>query len=217
MSKVVIFDLDKTLLSGDSTKAWMLMRFKSGKLRFLCAAILAPIALVFLKSKKFKFIGAYMLLFVASFRMDEREMIDSFSSFSSKIRDGEINSVRWFDDGFKEVLKHLKEGRRVIIATAAPELLAYKILDAVNLNIEVIGTPLSKSLLGGWIGGTHCRNEEKVRRIKSIGVSTKWYAAYTDDFNDDYPILLNSENPYLINSTCKKEYVVKNLKLLNWS
>ncbi|MNG76436.1 haloacid dehalogenase-like hydrolase [Serratia plymuthica] len=217
MSEVVIFDLDKTLLSGDSTKAWMLMRFRTGKLRFFCAAVLAPIALLFLKSKRFKSTGASIFFFIASFRMKEKEMMDSFFLFSSKIRDGKINGVNWFKDGLLELLKHREEGRRVIIATAAPELLAYKIIEAINLNLEVIGTPLSKTLFNGWVAGNHCRNEEKVRRIKMKGIYPKWHSTYTDDIDDDYPILINSENPYLINSKCKHGHVVKNLNLLNWS
>jgi len=217
MREVVIFDLDKTLLSGDSTKAWMLMRFKTGKVRFLCATILAPLALLLLKFNRFKATGASILFFTASFGMTEKTMKESLGSFSSDIRDGKIKNVNWFKDGLRVLLTHIEEGRRVIIVTASPEWLADEIAKAINLDVEVIGTPLSRKQFNVWAVGQHCRNKEKVRRIKIKGIETKWHSTYTDDIDDDYPILINSENPYLINSKDKKGHLVNNLQFLDWS
>ena len=50
----------------------------------------------------------------------------------------------------------------MFIATAAPEKLAKVLLDSINLNVQIIGTPLQNKL-GGWVSGIHCRAEEKVK------------------------------------------------------
>ncbi len=52
----------------------------------------------------------------------------------------------------------------MFIATAAPEKLANVLLESINLDVQIIGTPLQKKLRG-WTSGIHCRSEEKVRRL----------------------------------------------------
>ncbi|RJN85014.1 hypothetical protein D3X63_13580, partial [Acinetobacter baumannii] len=57
----------------------------------------------------------------------------------------------------------------MFIATAAPEKLANVLLESINLDVQIIGTPLQKKL-GGWTSGIHCRSEEKVRRLNKLDI-----------------------------------------------
>ena len=80
----------------------------------------------------------------------------------------------------------------MFIATAAPEKLANVLLESINLDVQIIGTPLQKKLRG-WTSGIHCRS-------------------------DDLPILMGAKLSYLINGDNNKikHIKIKNLKLLNW-
>lgn len=52
MKEIVVFDLDGTLLSGDSTRTWLTDKLKSNIFRFIAALIVTPIALPLMKFKK---------------------------------------------------------------------------------------------------------------------------------------------------------------------
>ena len=217
MKEIVVFDLDGTLLSGDSTKAWLTDKLKSNIFRFIAALIVTPIALPLMKFKKYKSKGASLYLWIATYSLNEEELEYSFKNFSKNINETTSSSLYWFKQGIAEVKDHLANGRIVCIATAAPEKLANVLLESINLDVRIIGTPLQNKL-GGWISGIHCRSEEKVRRLNKVDIKQPWFATYSDDIDDDLPILMGAKKPYLINSDNNKikNIKIKNLKLLNW-
>ena len=101
-----------------------------------------------------------MYLWIATYSLNEQELEYSFK-ISLRIS-MKLLSVHYigFEQGIAEVKDHLANGRIVFIATAAPEKLAKVLLDSINLNVQIIGTPLQNKL-GGWVSGIHCRAEEK--------------------------------------------------------
>ncbi|MDS7928503.1 haloacid dehalogenase-like hydrolase [Acinetobacter sp. V102_4] len=217
MKEIVVFDLDGTLLSGDSTKAWLTDKLKSNLLRFIGALIVTPIALPLMKFKKYKSKGASLYLWIATYCLNEEELEYSFKIFSNNIKGTTSDSLYWFEQGITEVKDHLASGRIVFIATAAPEKLANVLLESINLDVQIIGTPLQKKL-GGWISRIHCRSEEKVRRLNKLDIKQPWFATYSDDIEDDLPILMGAKLPYLINGDNNKikNMRINNLKILNW-
>ncbi|WP_337077936.1 haloacid dehalogenase-like hydrolase [Acinetobacter pittii] len=217
MKEIVVFDLDGTLLSGDSTKAWLTDKLKSNIFRFIAALIVTPIALPIMKFKKYKSKGASLYLWIATYGLNEEKLEYSFRNFCKNIKNNSFNSLYWFEQGINEVKDHLANRRIVFIATAAPEKLANVLLDSINLDVRIIGTPLQNKL-GGWISGIHCRSEEKVRRLNKLDIKQPWFATYSDDIEDDLPILISAKLPYLINGDNNKikNIKIKNLKILNW-
>lgn len=212
---IVVFDLDGTLLSTDSTKTWLVKQLKSHPLRFIAAVFISPIALPLMKFKKYKSKGASLFLWIATFGLNKNQLEERFTSFSIELKKNAAPEIYWFKEGVTTLESHVKANRKIIIATAAPELLASALLQSINVDATVIGTPLQKRA-GGWIGGVHCRHEEKLRRLERIGISSQWLATYTDDITEDYPILINSKNPYLINSSNKQKEASHNLKNLHY-
>ncbi|MBD0058182.1 hypothetical protein IAF46_19835, partial [Acinetobacter baumannii] len=81
MKEIVVFDLDGTLLSGDSTKAWLTDKLKSNLLRFIAAFIVTPVALPLMKFKKYKSRGASLYLWIATYGVNEEELEYSFKIF----------------------------------------------------------------------------------------------------------------------------------------
>ncbi|RZH09566.1 haloacid dehalogenase-like hydrolase [Acinetobacter pittii] len=179
MKEIVVFDLDGTLLSGDSTKAWLTDKLKSNIFRFIAALIVMPIALPIMKFKKYKSNGASLYLWIATYGLNEEKLEYSFKNFSKNIKNNSFNSLYWFEQGINEVKDHLANRRIVFIATAAPEKLANVLLDSINLDVRIIGTPLQNKL-GGWISGIHCRSEEKVRRLNKLDIKQPWFATYSE-------------------------------------
>ncbi|MCU4442242.1 haloacid dehalogenase-like hydrolase [Acinetobacter pittii] len=216
MKETVVFDLDGTLLSGDSTKAWLTDKLKSNIFRFIAALIVMPIALPIMKFKKYKSKGASLYSWIATYGLNEEKLEYSFKNFSKNIKNNSFNSLYWFEQGINEVKDHLANRRIVFIATTAPEKLANVLLDSINLDVRIIGTPLQNKL-GGWISGIHCRSEEKVRRLNKLDIKQPWFATYSDDIEDDLPILISAKLPYLINGDNNKikNIKIKNLKILN--
>ncbi|WP_254627316.1 haloacid dehalogenase-like hydrolase, partial [Acinetobacter lactucae] len=204
-------------LSGDSTKAWLTNKLKSNLLRIIATIIITPIALPLMKFKKYKSKGASLYLWIATYGLNEEKLEYSFKNFSKNIKNNSFNSLYWFEQGINEVKDHLANRRIVFIATAAPVKLANVLLESINLDVRIIGTPLQNKL-EGWISGIHFRTEEKVRRLNKLDIKQPWFATYSDDIEDDLPILISAKLPYLINGDNNKikNIKIKNLKILNW-
>ncbi|WP_336039014.1 haloacid dehalogenase-like hydrolase [Acinetobacter calcoaceticus] len=216
MTEIVVFDMDGTLLSNDSTKQWIKEALKDNVFRLSGAIFIMPIAIPLMKIKKYKSIGASLFLWLATVGLSDTELQESFIKFSEKIKAKSYDDLYWFMDGIQEMDKHIENGKKVIIVTAAPEILATVLVKSIGMNVNIIGTPLKKKI-GGWIGGEHCRHKEKVRRLELQGIKGPWFATYSDDIEDDYPILINSKNPYLINSDNKKiDNKLTNVIKLKW-
>ncbi|WP_269913868.1 haloacid dehalogenase-like hydrolase [Acinetobacter sp. HY1485] len=195
--QIVIFDMDGTLLSADSTKIWLTQQLKSNPIRFIFALVILPIAMLLMQIKRFKGFGASLFVWVATFGLSEHQLKTNFSNFAHHLK-----GLHWFADALTTLNEHLAQNRRVIVVTAAPEWLAQALISSLHLNIEVLGTPL-KPVFSGWVGGQHCSHEQKVTRLKEIGITAPWFATYSDHIKDDYPILSHCENSYLINSNAQ--------------
>ena len=111
MKEIVVFDLDGTLLSGDSTKAWLTDKLKSNIFRFIAALIVTPIALPLMKFKKYKSKGASLYLWIATYGLNEEKLEYSFKNFSKNIKNNSFNSLYWFEQGINEVKDHLANRR----------------------------------------------------------------------------------------------------------
>lgn len=211
MQDVVIFDLDGTLLSADSTKIWLTTQLKSNPLRFIGALVIFPIAMLLMKIERYKAKGISLFFWLATYKLSKIQLIHSFENFAQEVKTHH-SKIRWFKDGINELNKHLISNRHVIVVTASPEWLAQTFINSLNLPIEVLGTPLIQQY-GGWIGGKHCRLEEKVNRLKARQIQIPWFATYSDDLKDDYPILSLGQSAYLINSKAN----TSEFKHLDWS
>ena len=217
MPDVIIFDLDGTLLSGDSMRTWITEQLKSHPVRFLCALVSMPVASILMKFKKTKEIGISIFLWIATYGLSKDQLQEEFRTFSIRIKNNSIPNLTWFQDGLLEIKAHLDQERRVILATGTPELLAKELLSSMDLDIEAVGTTL-KNRNRGWISESHCVNEEKVRRLKKLNIQN-WLATYSDDIKQDYPILMNGKYAYVINDKKSKQisYKLQNLQFLEWN
>jgi phosphatidylglycerophosphatase C len=184
-TQIAVFDLDGTLLAGDSTAAWLRMLICSSWLRCSVTAITLPICLFLVWFSASRRIGASVLLWIATVGYDQELLLKSIEAFVQRFERGE-RSVRWRNDGLKAMDRHLAAGDRVLVVTAAPVWLAERLL-ASRTDVRVLGSALARRW-GGWLIGHHCYGNEKCRTLEQNGYGTGWDYAYTDSY-DDAPLL----------------------------
>jgi phosphatidylglycerophosphatase C len=182
-SPLAVFDLDGTLLAGDSTVAWLRMLFLSSWLRLTVAALTFPISLPLVLLPATRRIGASVLLWIATVGYDQNALMESIEAFAKRFERGEC-SLRWRSDGLRAMESHLAAADRVLVVTAAPVWLAQRLLGSRSL---VLGSTLTRSW-GGWVLGHHCYGNKKCLILEQNGYGTAWDYAYTDSY-DDAPLL----------------------------
>jgi len=192
----VVFDLDGTLLNGDSTAAWMIGRIRRSWWRTLLAVMVWPAAtLLMARSRR---LGASAFLWIASVGQDERTLRASFRAFAAQVRAGD-GATAWRAAGVQVLRDHISRGERVVVATGAPAWLAEVLFERLGLQIEIVGSVLSP-FWGGWIGSRHCRHHAKCEALAEAGHGHWWSIAYSDSA-DDWPLLARADRPRLVNGS----------------
>jgi phosphatidylglycerophosphatase C len=184
-TQLAVFDLDGTLLAGDSTVAWLRTLLLSSLLRLTLAAITSPICFPLIRFPASRRIGASILLWIATVGYDRHFLVKSIEAFVKRFEQGELG-LRWRNDGLKAMDRHLAAGDRVLVVTAAPAWLAERLL-ASRPDVRVFGSTLARHW-GGWVLGHHCFGKEKCRMLEQNGYGASWDYAYTDSY-DDAPLL----------------------------
>jgi len=192
---LAVFDLDGTLLNGDSTALWLWGRFRRSGPRLVAAILVAPVAVPMVLIPCFRCMGASILLWIATVGLSERALRDSFADFAAQFQAGAL-PLDWRREGLAALDAHLGGGIGVVIVTAAPALLAQALVTPLHRPIVVLGTSL-KPKAGGWVADVHCRNQRKCQALAEAGHGARWAYAYTDSL-DDLPLLRGADHPVIV-------------------
>jgi len=199
---LAVFDLDGTLLDGDSTGLWLWERVRRSPVRALAILAVAPIAAPLVIAPRTRRLGASILLWIATAGLTERALSASCQRFADAFHAGE-SALAWRAAGMAALRAHLDAGDRVIVVTAAPALLAEALIRPLGHPIAVLGTSL-KRRGGGWIADVHCRHQRKCHALAEAGHGARWGYAYTDSL-DDLPLLRGAEKPVIVKGGQKAE------------
>ncbi|UAL08514.1 haloacid dehalogenase-like hydrolase [Caulobacter segnis] len=192
---LAVFDLDGTLLDGDSTALWLWDRVRRSPLRALATLAILPLAGPMVALPRTRRAGASILLWIATAGLSERALRESCARFGAAFHAGG-GALAWRPEGLATLNAHLTRGDRVIVVTAAPAMLAQALIGPLNRPIEVLGTSL-KRRGGGWVADVHCRNQRKCQALAEAGHGAHWTYAYTDSL-DDLPLLRGAERPVIV-------------------
>lgn len=192
---LAVFDLDGTLLNGDSTALWLWRRVRRSPLRWLAAMLVAPIAVPMVIAPRTRRAGASILLWIATAGLNERQLRESCTDFAAQFQAGAL-PLRWRASGMDILDTHLAGGDEVVIVTAAPTVLAQALVTPLGRPIIVLGTSL-KRRAGGWVADVHCRNQRKCQALAEAGHGARWAYAYTDSL-DDLPLLRGADAPAIV-------------------
>ena len=192
---LAVFDLDGTLLDGDSTALWLWRRFRRSPLRLAAALLVAPVAVPMVLIARTRRVGASILLWIATAGLGERALRASCLDFAERFQSGAL-PLHWRALGLAALDAHLDQGGRVVIVTAAPAMLAQALVAPLDRPIVVLGTSL-KPRAGGWVADVHCRNQRKCQALAEAGHGARWAYAYTDSL-DDLPLLRGADHPVMV-------------------
>lgn len=193
----VVFDLDGTLLDGDSASIWMIDRIKRSAWRTLLAIMALPIALPLTLYAPSRRIGGSIFLWIATIGLTETALRHSFALFATNVSEGK--GVAWRTAGIAKLEKHIIRGETTLIATAAPAWLAESLIETLPFQVPVVGSVLSR-YLGGWVARYHCRHQAKCDAINRAGFGERWAVAYSDSA-DDGPLLARATSAFLVNAS----------------
>ncbi len=192
---LAVFDLDGTLLDGDSTALWLWRRVRRSPLRWLATMLVAPVAIPMVIAPRTRRAGASILLWIATAGLSERDLRQSCADFAARFETGAL-PLRWREPGMRTLDQHLAHGDEVVVVTAAPTVLAQALIQPLDRPIVVLGTSL-KRRAGGWVADVHCRNQRKCQALAEAGHGKRWAYAYTDSL-DDLPLLRGADAPAIV-------------------
>jgi phosphatidylglycerophosphatase C len=212
----VIFDLDHTLVPGDSFAAFNRELLLDAWWRIGLAMLAVPaIAALWSFSATRTRAGSILLWLGTVARSgDLRTRMDEFV-------------IRHFSDGSRicsraveQARLHCQRGDRVIVVTGAAELLARRVCVQIGLDsVEIVGSTL-RDWMGGWVAGEHCTGERKVKMLADRKVMEPWDCAYTDSASD-LPLLTRARRRILVNPQTRARRLLSNalgdsLEVVSW-
>ncbi|MFI1581664.1 haloacid dehalogenase-like hydrolase [Embleya sp. NPDC020630] len=190
---IAVFDLDGTLVRGDSfthfTRALLRRSPWRAVAATLCVPILAPLyALHPTRRRAFA-----LLLRIATIGLPPYRFAALATEFATE-RTSDGNRIPHTLDRARA---HLAAGDRVVIATSCAEPLAAAICHELGLApVDVIASRLTASRTG-MRPLPACRGVRKVERIRAAGITGPITHAYTDS-SVDLPLLNAAAHRYLI-------------------
>ena len=203
-TNIVVFDLDGTLIDGDSTSVWINQTLIKFPIRAAIAILTLPIILPMLAFINTRHRAASFVLWLTTKNMTQDTLITSFNNFAEKLANGKMK-LKWRKSGLATLKQYQKDGAFIIIVTASPEWLASALFKAIDCNAVVVGSTLKMSK-GAWVGDFHCSHKAKCSRLEELGYGTQWASVYTDS-PDDIPLLMQTNEPNVVN--CKNKSDLK--------
>lgn len=196
--KIAFFDVDKTILEGDSMFDLLFWSWRKH------AASIIPSCLA---------IAAGTARYVLGGRKDIRLMKNGIFYSSKYLSSAEIERFvkevlfdkRVFKDAVDEIQAKHAEGYTVVFVSASPKLYLDYFYDLFPVD-KIIGTDLDAK---GRIAGENCKHQEKVVRIEKwleeedFEIDYENSCGYSDSYSADHPMLSLVKNRYLINTDLK--------------
>jgi phosphatidylglycerophosphatase C len=214
----VVFDLDGTLLDGDSTTLWLWQLTRRSPFRLMPALMILPVALPMILVPRLRGFSGSTLLWIATVGLDGEQVAQSVRALAAQLNRRAL-SLQWRDAGLAALEQHIAAGRRVVVVTGAPAILAKALLQPWAGQIAIIGSTL-KCAGRGWIIDSHCRNQEKCRRLLTAGYGQRWAYAYTDSW-DDLPLLERADRPFIVDGSARlmkriRKYGISEIEDCKW-
>lgn len=179
----VIYDLDGTLIRGDSGTRLVRALLVRNLWRRALALLITPIALPMILHVATRHLGARPYLWIATLGMDRAALEAFLDTFMRDYR------IRWIAPVLESLRDDLAAGRRVVIATGAFQELAERIIASLALDQAplVVGATI-RPWGFGFIGHQGANGVRKLWRLAAFGVLPPFTEVWTDS-EADLPLL----------------------------
>ena len=189
--RVAVFDLDDTLVGGDSFGLFTRHLLFRRRWRAALAVTAAPVLWPMLFLPGTRRVAVTGLLWLASVGLSEGRFTALAARFAAGHAERRIVPV------LRRLREHLDAGDRVVVVTACAEPLAGAICAELGLSeVEVIAARLrrGRTAMRPVLG---CRGAEKVDRLRTAGIDLPVDFAYTDSAVD-LPLLRVAVHRFLV-------------------
>lgn len=214
-----MFDLDHTLIRFDSF-AWFNHYLLWRLWRLPLALLLSPVVALLWIAPRTRLYAVSALIWCGTVAMDEQDLYRWMDRYVAKVFD-DPRASEWVCHGaIQEVLRHQREGARVVVATGSVAQLAERVCRKVGIvGVEVVGSTL-QPWRRGWVANRHCYGKRKVSMLRERGL-TQWDVVYTDSASD-LPLLTHGLRRYVINPTAAdrkkiRELLGTDLEVVEWT
>lgn len=189
--RVVVFDFDGTLVSGDSFAAFLTAFCLAHPLRIPLVVAAVPFVLVARMRSLTRAVS--LLLWVATFGVPARPFVVAMKSYGRGVLPKRIHP-----NVFGELVAHVERGARVVIVTGCHPLIVRAFLRGQNLpGVRVLGTRLARRR-GGFVAAVHCIGRNKVAELRKWLGLTSFALVYTDSALD-LPLVARADAVTLVN------------------
>ena len=201
MKKILIMDLDDTVLSCDSFKFFLFFWFFKKKKIFLFNIVYLILNYILLKTriinnKEIK----QRFLKIAFFNSNKKEIIKFSKNFSQ---------IMIKDFLKKNALKLIKKKyKKKILITASPNFYVQFIARSLKFDI-FFSTKIDLDKNIGQIIGRNCYGNEKLKIIKKLKLNKNFLNFYTDSYSD-LPLMKYCKFSYLVKKNDFNKRYLKN-------
>lgn len=194
--QVVVFDLDGTLLAGDSFAAFLRHLMARRVVRLLVAAVTAPAWLPALQLPLTRPGAERCLVWLAAVGMDDDEFTACARDFARQ--HAGPNSGRAAAAALTRVREHVDAGHRVVVATGCAAPLAQEVCAVLGLSqVEVVASTLTRHRWRLPSRAVPARGHGKLRALHAAGVELPVDHAYSDSASD-LPLLRAARTPHVV-------------------
>jgi phosphatidylglycerophosphatase C len=194
-AETIIYDLDGTLIAGDSGYSLLRFRLRQSWWRGLLGIVVMPLALPLVAVVATRRIGTSIFLWIASVgqRPETRAaIIDQFLDQYQIRRIEPIVALLRID---------LAAGHKVAIATGSFQELAERVVASLDLPCPpIIAGSTLQPFAGGLITLLHANGIRKLHRMTECGLAPPFAAAYSDS-SADLPLLLVARSAHWVTTS----------------
>ena len=194
---LVLFDFDKTIVNKDTGAAYMRFMLCQNPLRLLAGIVSLGFTAPFLLHAKTKTICFSLLLYLATWGMSPRRIIDLRKTFVTKYLNDTSTII--YQSARKQLLSHLQNADKVVVVSGASTWMVKSVFkQSVLPSVDFVCSE-EQYTCKGLVSQFHCYGSNKVKRIQQ-----KYNLEHYDsiigysDSSADIPIL----------SLCAKRYIV---------
>ncbi len=196
---VVVFDLDGTLVAGESFGAFLRHLITRRHLRLIVAVVTAPAWLPALLVAPTRLYAERYLVWLAAAGLDDEAFAAAARAFAAQHAGPAAG--RAATAAVARVREHVDAGDRVIVATACAAPLAPQVCAAIGLEgVEVVCSTFTWSRWGLPAPAVLAGGLGKLRALEAAGVELPVDHAYSDSVSD-LPLLLAARTPHVVDPT----------------
>lgn len=191
-----MFDLDGTLVAGDSFAGFVRALVMRSALRRVVALVSLPAWLPALLLDFTRLTSERFLLWLAAAGMDDEAFAAAARDFAAE-HAGPIGG-RTAGGALERVRAHRERGDRVIVATGCAAPLAQEICAVIGLeDVELVCSTVTRRRWGPPIAITPARGEGKLAALRGAGIRLPVDHAYSDSAID-LPLLRSARAPHVV-------------------